>query len=195
VTAVALPDGVDAAELTTLAMLNADGTLTPVPTAVHADGTVTALVRGGAVLLPLRVEVRFTDLGGGTRRAEVADAAERLIVEGRGDGRFDPNAPVTARESAAMLLRALGVPFAYGDALTVGAARGLNAPGASADAPVTRPQAAELLANALEDAGLASSLSGGQADALLAGYPGDVLLRSQMAGLALRFQRVLLGVP
>jgi hypothetical protein len=174
VTTLTLPEAVNADAITTMAVLNDDGTLTPVPTVVNADGTVTALVTGSATLVPLNVEAGFTDLNYTPEYAYVAEeinkAAGLMIVEGRGDGVFDPNAQVTTQESVTMFLRAAGVPVEYSTAMTTGASHGFNSAGAVPSAPMTRIDTAALIVNALKDTGLKPSMSAAKANSILAKY-------------------------
>jgi uncharacterized repeat protein (TIGR02543 family) len=174
ITTITLPDAVDSDTITTMAVLNDDGTLTPVPTVVNEDGTVTALVTGSATLVPLNVEANFTDLNYTPEYAYVAEeinkAAAMMIIEGRGNGVFDPNAQVTTQESVTMFLRAVGVPVQYETALTTGQAHGLNSANAVPTAPTTRIDAAELIVNALKDVGMKPTVSEAETAALLAQF-------------------------
>jgi GH18 family chitinase len=174
VTTVTLPESVPAEEITTLAVVNADGSLTPVPTRVNTDGTVTALVSGDVTLVPLHVEPSFTDTDLGTAYVavteEINQAAAMMIVEGRGNGIFDPTAEVTTQESVTMFLRAIGVPVQYSSAMTTGTAHGLTTAAAIPGGPTTRIDAAALIVNALKDVGMKPSITAAEADTVLAGF-------------------------
>ncbi|GGG71685.1 immunoglobulin-like domain-containing protein [Paenibacillus radicis (ex Gao et al. 2016)] len=54
----------------------------------------------------------FTDMQGHWARYEAEKLASMLIFEGKGEGIFDPNARLTRAETAALLVRALGIPAA-----------------------------------------------------------------------------------
>ncbi len=54
----------------------------------------------------------FADMQGHWARYEAEKLASMLIFEGKGEGIFDPNARLTRAETAALLVRALGIPAA-----------------------------------------------------------------------------------
>jgi len=54
----------------------------------------------------------FADMQGHWARNEAEKLASMLIFEGKGEGIFDPNARLTRAETAALLVRALGIPAA-----------------------------------------------------------------------------------
>jgi hypothetical protein len=172
--AVTLPEAVDVAKLTTMAIAQEDETYAPVPTRVDEDGGVTVLVRGEVALVPLNVEAAFpdTDLGEAYANvtAEIDAAAAKMIVNGRESGAFDPAARVTTQEAAIMFLRAMGVPVQPLTAMDTGAEQGLVAADAAPTAPVTRGDTAVLVANALAALGLEQTLDDGEADELLADF-------------------------
>ena len=156
-----MPEDVDTSEITTMAVLNADGTLTPVPTRVDADGNVIVLVSGDVTLVPLSVEANFTDTAGHTEQVqrEIERAASLMIVMGRGDGVFDPAAEVTGQEAATMFLRAMGVPVNYDTAVDTASERGLVDTSLDGGAPMTRVATAELIVGALSDVGMKPSMT------------------------------------
>jgi hypothetical protein len=227
VVTLSLPDGIDADEVTTMAILNVDGTLTPVPTRIDVSGDVVALISGNATLVPLNVEADFNDLRGlsSAVQDEVNRAASLMIVNGVGGGNFNPNAEVTKQQAVTMFLRAMGVPVDYTTAMTTGTAHGLTTSIAIPEAPMTRIDTATLIVNALKDLGMKPVITKTESDKLLAAFtdlggltsserdamaicvklkifvgygngrigPGDILLRSHMASLAVRLQDVVLG--
>jgi hypothetical protein len=174
VATLTLPNDMDTDAITTMAVLNADGTLTPVPTRVNADGSVVVLASGNVTLVPLSVEAHFTDLLFTEQYVDVAEeinrAASLMIVVGHGNGIFAPNDQVTEQQAVTMFLRAMGVPVAYETALTTGQAHGLNAATAIPTAPMTRIDTAVLIVNALKDVGMKPSVTAAEANTLLAGF-------------------------
>ncbi|MBD2848437.1 S-layer homology domain-containing protein [Paenibacillus sp. IB182496] len=122
-----------------------------------------------SVYAPLAYTARFTDLGPEHWAYDaVRYAAARHLAEGRADGRFDPAAPMTRAEFAALLVRLLrleaapgaavfaDVPQAswYADAVAAahaaGLVRGRDAERFAPDAPVTRQELAAMLQRAAQ---------------------------------------------
>ena len=116
---IALPAGTGAAQVTTAVVLNADGTLTHVPTRfVTADGTTYAVVNSlsnstyALVLSPKT----FADVENHWSKQDVNDMASRQIVQGVTDKEFQPDQSITRAEFVAIMVRALGLkPTAEGD--------------------------------------------------------------------------------
>jgi len=223
---LSLPAVVETANITTMAILNDDGTLTPVPTRIDADGNVIVLLHGNVTLVPLSVEASFVDIDMGQQFAHVADeinrAASLMIVQGVGDGEFNPAARVTGLETATMFLRALGIPAAAGAVMDTAAELGLTE--VDPAAPMSRIATAELIVNALVNLEMNPMIPLDTAREYLAQYhdladlsddeaiamavcvglrifqgtggaymnPNDTLQRSQMASLAVRMQDVIL---
>ena len=103
----------------------------------------------------------FTDLVDAWYRDAIAWAAEQKVVNGRGDGTFDPNGNVTVAEAAKMVLVALG--YNAGVENYVGANWQINVDGranplglyddlsyTTTSAELTRDNAAQMLYNALD---------------------------------------------
>ncbi|MCL1827869.1 MAG: S-layer homology domain-containing protein [Oscillospiraceae bacterium] len=176
--------GVDAGDATVMAIVNKDGTLTPVPTKVNADGTVTVLISGDVVLVPLHVEAGFNDVAEHWGKDEINRAASLMIVEGVGGGDFNPAGEVTGAEAVTMFLRAIGIPpdadagpakdtdqeAWYAEIFNTAAANGLLGAGIDPDAPMTRLQTAELICNALETLGMKPDMDVDRAKEILADF-------------------------
>jgi len=137
-----------------MAMVNPDGTLTPVPTRV-VNGRLVVLLTEDAVLVPLSVSATFIDLKhvGANVRVEIERAASMTIVEGFPDGTFRAGDEITVQQAVAMFLRATGVPVQWVNAMAVGTDVGFIADGMTGTAPMTRIQSAQLIVNALEHFG------------------------------------------
>lgn len=157
----------DKAAFTTMAIVNADGTLTPAPTRVNDNGTVTVIVRGEVTLVPVNVKSSFKDTSGHYAKAEIDRAAELMLINGTGNSRFAPSSPVTVAEAGTIFLRALGIPANeaapavngvtqkewYAVHINTAAEHELidvTAPNAGPDSPMTRIRTASLIANALK---------------------------------------------
>ena len=187
---LALPENYSMTGMTTMAALGADGTLTPVPTRLDADGKLIVLVSGNVTLVPLSVEANFTDINLGSQFVNVTNeinrAASMMIIQGRGAGRFDPSAQVTNQEAATMFLRAMGVPVEWATAMQTSQQQGLTAEGTVPGAAMTRVETAILIENALKKLGNDLQVTPAQADEILAAFT-DVedLTDSQKAAMAI----------
>jgi hypothetical protein len=150
---VPMAEETDPFTITTMAILNADGSLTPVPTRVDETGKVTVLLSGSGdvTLVPLSVEAGFTDTDGFSDEVakEIERAAALMIVNGIGDGLFGGGAEVTNQQAVTMFLRALGVPVDYETAMGTAAANGLIGDDTTAGEPMTRIETAVLIMNAM----------------------------------------------
>ncbi|OWR30723.1 hypothetical protein CDO73_09005 [Saccharibacillus sp. O23] len=172
-----LPAGIDPNRITTGVTVDADGTVRHVPTRVVRSGGVYSAVINSLTNSTYAVvwhPVRFADVTKHWSENAVNDLGSRLIVEGTGSGAFEPNRGVTRDEFAATLVRALGLKPLKEVSETSGAsaserkAREMqaardygilqeNGGGTSApDAPISREQAAVMLASAMKIAGLAA---------------------------------------
>jgi len=155
---IAPPPETSVSKITAIAAVTGGESLMPVPMIINGDGTIAVLVSGSMVLLPLHVEAGFTDISTHWGAPDIMAAAELMIVEGVGNGRFSPSASVTNAESATMFLRAFGIdpgsgapPLEgidqsrwYADIINTAAMYGLVSPGIIPDAPMTRIETAEL---------------------------------------------------
>ncbi|RXZ83829.1 hypothetical protein EBB07_05480 [Paenibacillaceae bacterium] len=75
------------------------------------NGEVVAVVRNGGTGIYLVTErtVGFADMQNHWGREDVEKLASKLIVQGRGTDRFEPNGELTRAETTALLNRALGI--------------------------------------------------------------------------------------
>ncbi|MCL2201692.1 MAG: S-layer homology domain-containing protein [Oscillospiraceae bacterium] len=167
-----LPEGYNAADVTTLAALTA-GTLRPVPTRIEGNYIIT-LLNADTVLVPLNVEANFTDIDFGPQFANVTDeinrAASMMIVQGQGQGVFAPTTSVTVQDAATMFLRAMGVPVEWGTAIQTAVAVGLTDGVINPSAPLSRVSTAVMIANALDAVGVDVNLTPAQVDQHLAPF-------------------------
>ena len=157
-----------------MAVLNSDGTLTPVPTRIDGNGTITVLIAGDVTLVPLNVRANFTDIDFGTPYRHVTDeintAAARMLVEGIGGGRFGRPEPVTAAQTATMLLRAMGVRVEFATVMAMGERYGVTNSTMLPGGPMSRIATATMMVNALKYLGLCPAMTAAEADGLLRGF-------------------------
>jgi len=175
------------ASVTTMAILNDDGTLTPVPTRV-IGGKIVVILRKDAVLVPLSVSASFGDLQHVTTsvQSEINKAAAYMIVEGFPGGEFRPSADVTVQQAVTMFLRASGIPVDYATAMATGAEFRFVGAGMSPRAPMSRIQTAQLIANALAYFGLKYALSDSDIADILDAFPDvDGLGGAELEALAI----------
>ena len=182
---IELPEGA-ARQATAMAILNDDLTFTAIPARFNADGSVTVIIADTVTLVALRVGSDFIDMDELLQHVqdEINTAAARMIVQGVGNNRFDPTRTVLTSEAVTMFMRAMGMP-ADADApavsgvnqeawfaayLNTAVANELIGGNVSPTAPMTRIQAAELLANALEVFGMRPELTESEIDALLSDF-------------------------
>ncbi|WP_135549396.1 S-layer homology domain-containing protein [Paenibacillus cymbidii] len=87
-------------------------------TTKQIDGIWYAMIRSytNSVYAIAENSVRFTDVQAHWSRSFVELAAAKGLVEGTGDGRFEPDKAVTRAEFTAMLVRALGLGLSAGSA-------------------------------------------------------------------------------
>jgi hypothetical protein len=177
-------NGVETEGATVMAILNDDGTLTPVPTKINDDGTVTVLITGDVVLVPLNVEAGFEDMTEHWAESEVNRAAALMIVQGVGGGYFNPEGEVTGAEAVTMFLRALGMQIDgdapavgginqgawYAGAVNTAVASGLIGADIDFGQPMTRIQTAELIYSALETLDMKPGMTIEQAKEVLANF-------------------------
>ncbi|WP_217593543.1 S-layer homology domain-containing protein [Cohnella sp. GbtcB17] len=114
---VALPDGIDPNRITTGVVVDADGTVRHVPTkVVQIEGKYYAKINSltnstySVVWHPLE----FADVANHWAKAAVNDMGSRMVIDGTGGGRFNPDRAITRAEFAAILVRGLGLKLEQG---------------------------------------------------------------------------------
>ncbi|MCD1260358.1 S-layer homology domain-containing protein [Paenibacillus athensensis] len=189
---VALPEGGDPNRITTGIVVEPDGSVRHVPTKVTVvNGTYTAQMNSltNSTYALVWNPVSYHDMTAHWAKADVEDMGSRMIVNGVGGNRFEPDRSVTRAEFAAMLARGLGlapsaspsgsftdvpasswyagyVEAAYAGGLVDGLETGRFAP----EAAITREQAVTMLGRAMKLTGMLQTLGEGDIHALLAGY-------------------------
>lgn len=109
---IAIPDGTDPGRITTAVTVEPDGTLRPVPTKIErVDGKWYAVIRSMTNSLYALVgkTAAFADVENHWSKDVVNDMASRLVVNGRSNGHYEPDRPITRVEFAAILVRGLGL--------------------------------------------------------------------------------------
>jgi uncharacterized protein YjdB len=94
-------------------LVRPDGALAPVPTYFdkQADGTFLPVIKrtGNSAYVLLEGSKSFADTQRHWAEKEVSGLASRLLIQGKAEGQFGPEAPVTRAEFAALLVRGLGL--------------------------------------------------------------------------------------
>lgn len=188
---VALPADVDPNKITTGVVLEENGTLRHVPTKVTKlnetyYAQINSLTNSDYAVIWHPLE--FTDVAAHWSKAAVNDMGSRLIVNGVGDGKFDPNADITRAEFAAIIVRGLGlrleqgtVPFsdvaagkwyaeAVNTAYTFGLITGYEDGTFRPQGKITRQEAMAIIARAMQITGLKAKLESGDLSQALLGY-------------------------
>jgi len=172
VTLPSLPGGTTPADITTMAILGADNSLTPIPTRV-VGGNVVVMISDDAILVPLSIASAFNDLqhvSAGVQQ-DIARAASLMIVEGFPGGAFRASEQVTTQQAVTMFLRAAGIPVDFATAMATGTSSGFIGSGLTGSDPMTRIATAGLIVNALRASGLEFNLSAAERDEILARFP------------------------
>lgn len=163
----------DAPAAVTAVVLEADGSLRPVPTQrIVVDGKVYAKIMSvtNSTYAVVASANTFKDLNGHWSQTYVETLGQKLILSGSGSGQFKPNLGVTRAEFAAMLVKSLGLERAQNSkfndvkdsvwysgyvaaAYQYGLVNGTSATSFSPNAKVTREQAQIMLIKALTLAG------------------------------------------
>ncbi|GIO84852.1 hypothetical protein J25TS5_17840 [Paenibacillus faecis] len=145
-----------------------------VPARFGADGAVAFKLPGSGIYTVLENHRSFSDLNGHWARLDVEMMANKLIVMGTDDGRFEPEQSVTRAELAAMLVRMLGLvsaseTAAFRDisgkwyeadiraAFRAGLVQGDENGDFRPDAAVSRQEMFVMISRAMETAGFAHS--------------------------------------
>ncbi|KWX73217.1 glycerophosphodiester phosphodiesterase family protein [Paenibacillus jilunlii] len=164
------------------------GTLSFVPASFTGDGTEGMLHQiqsGSSILSVMTLDTSFRDLNGHWAERQAKQLADKLLLNGTGGGRFEPDRAVTRAEFAAMLARALALPAAQGSGKTAawpdvqpadwfagdvsaaaaaGLISGFGDGTLRPDAKVTRSEQAMMLARALRYIGQDGAAGGAAAE-------------------------------
>lgn len=109
---ILLPEGIDPGRVTTGVVLNADGSVSHVPTKIiMRDGKSYALIQSltNSTYSVVWNPKNFTDVANHWSKTDVNDMASRLVLQGVTDATFEPDRFITRAEFAAIIVRALGL--------------------------------------------------------------------------------------
>jgi len=109
---IAIPEGIDSSKITTGVIVNPDGSFSHVPTVITIiDGKYYAKINSltNSTYLLIYSPKTFKDIEKHWAREAVDDMASRLVVNGAGEDRFEPDRDITRGEFAAIVVRALGL--------------------------------------------------------------------------------------
>lgn len=186
---ITIPNDVDPTKITTAVVVDSDGTVRHVPTKVIVDGDrhyarINSLTNSTYAVVWHPLE--FSDVAKHWAKDAVNSMGSRMIIEGAGNGLFNPDRDITRAEFAAILVRGLGlkldggaVPFsdvksqdwyssavstAYGYSLISGFEDGTFRP----NDRITREQAMVMIAKAMRVTGLTSKTN--DVEAMLNAY-------------------------
>ena len=107
-----LPQGEDERSVSTVVVIEEDGSLRHVPTRFEAkEGRMIAIASSmtNSVYLPVHYETSFSDMKNHWAAEAVNDLASRLVVNGVSATSYEPARSMTRAELAALMVRALGL--------------------------------------------------------------------------------------
>ncbi|MEV5030334.1 S-layer homology domain-containing protein [Paenibacillus sp. LPE1-1-1.1] len=188
---IAIPDGVDPNKLTTVVVVEQDGTVRHVPTKiVTIDGKLYAKVNSltNSTYAVIYHPVEFSDVAQHWAKDAVNDLGSRMVITGIGNDRFNPSADITRAEFAAIVVRGLGLkqengttPFSdvkakdwYSSAIVTAQSyqliNGFEDGTFRPQDKITREQAMVIIAKAMTITGLNANLENQTADVVLRLY-------------------------
>ena len=188
---IAIPDGTDPNRITTGVAVEPDGTVRHVPTKViQIDGKYYAIINSltNSTYTVVWHPLEFDDVANHWAKDAVNDMGSRMVIEGVGNGLFDPDRDMTRAEFAAIIVRALGLQPGNGGSVfpdvketdwyssAVRTAYAYDLVGGFEDGTfrpndtITREQAMVILSKAMAITGLKTKLSVHSADAALRPY-------------------------
>ncbi|WFR62983.1 S-layer homology domain-containing protein [Paenibacillus amylolyticus] len=196
---IAIPDDVDPNKITTGVVVEPDGTVRHVPTKVRQNnGRYEAQINSltNSTYAVVWHPLQFADVTNHWAKDAVNDMGSRMIVEGVGNGTFNPDRAVTRAEFAAIVVRGLGLrpengetPFSdvktedwYNGAIRTAHAyeliNGFEDGTFHPNETITREQAMVILAKAMTITGLKDSLNAESLDATLQMFQDETTVSS-----------------
>ncbi|WP_165972400.1 cadherin-like beta sandwich domain-containing protein [Paenibacillus piri] len=109
---IAIPDGVDPNKIMTGVVVDPDGTVRHVPTRIVViDGKYYAKIHSltNSTYSVVWHPIEFRDVENHWAKNAVNDMGARMVIDGTGDGMFNPDRDITRAEFAAIVVRALGL--------------------------------------------------------------------------------------
>ncbi|WP_379146833.1 S-layer homology domain-containing protein [Paenibacillus sp. sgz500992] len=188
---IAIPEGVDPNRVTTAIVIDPDGTVRHVPTQVILNGgTYYAKINSltNSTYSVIWHPISYKDVEHHWAKEAVNDMGSRMIINGIGNGDFDPDQDITRAEFAAIIVRGLGlktdnsmIPFSdvksadwYSSFIST--AHSYNLINGFEDGTfrplekITREQAMVILAKAIKITGLKSNLQTNNGEELLSSF-------------------------
>ncbi|ANY65869.1 hypothetical protein BBD42_04845 [Paenibacillus sp. BIHB 4019] len=188
---IAIPNTIDPQRITTAIVVEADGSIRHVPTKiVQVNGSYWAKIFSltNSTYALVWNPVKFQDAAGHWAEQAINDMGSRMVISGVGGDRFNPNAPITRAEFAAIIVRGLGLKLEtgasgfsdvqasawYNQAIQTAVAykliNGFEDGTFRPNEPITREQATVIIAKAMAITGLKTGLPAGNADDILRPY-------------------------
>jgi len=188
---IAIPDDIDPNKITTGVVIESDGTVWPVPTKiVSVGGKYYAVIHSmtDGTYTVVWHPFQFRDVANHWAKDAVNDMGSRMVINGTGNGVFDPDRNVTRAEFAAIIVRAIGLKLEkgasnfsdvkaadwYNEALTTALAyhliSGFEDGSFHPNNKITREQAMTIIVKAMALTNLTSKLKDQSADAVLRQY-------------------------
>jgi len=109
---IALPDGVDPNKITTGVVIDPDGTVRHVPTKlIVIDGKHYAKINSltNSTYAIVWHPITFDDMTNHWASEAVNNMGSRMVIDGMGEGKFNPDQEITRAEFAAIIVRGLGL--------------------------------------------------------------------------------------
>jgi len=109
---VAIPADIDIAKITTGVVVDPDGTVRHVPTKIiKIDGKYYAKINSltNSIYSVVWHPVTFTDTVSHWASEEINDMGARMVIDGVGNDKFDPDRDITRAEFATIMVKALGL--------------------------------------------------------------------------------------
>jgi len=188
---VAIPDGVDPSKITTGIVVEPDGSVRHVPTEVVViGGKYNAKINSltNSVYSVIYNPIEFTDAENHWAKSSINNMGSRMVVNGVGDNKYDPERSITRAEFAAIMVKALGLEPGIGSngfsdvdasswyckyvqtALSYGIIKRYDDKTFGPNDLITREQAMTMVARAMKITGLDVKLSEGDVSNLLGAY-------------------------
>jgi hypothetical protein len=114
---IAIPDGVDPNKITTGIVVDPDGTVRHVPTKIVViDGKYFAKVNSltNSTYSIVWHPIEFKDVANHWSKNAVNNMGSRMVIDGVGNGLFNPGQDITRAEFAAIMVRGLGLKLENG---------------------------------------------------------------------------------
>ncbi|MDN4070629.1 InlB B-repeat-containing protein [Paenibacillus vini] len=109
---IAIPNSVDPNKVTTGVVVDPDGSIRHVPTKViNQEGTYYAQINSltNSMYSVVWHPVEFADVENHWAKDAVNDMGSRMVINGTGNGMFDPDRDITRAEFASIIVRSLGL--------------------------------------------------------------------------------------